>query len=133
MIAVDTNVLVHYATNDDPEQGQRAMELLADPSGIFISKTVLLELEWVLRSAFRLPRASIERALLTILGLPNITAENGEQIASALQYYGQGLDFADALHYASSPHTGGFHTFDTNFAKRGQKLGLNVHDAMTGL
>lgn len=128
MIAVDTNVLVRYVTHDDPVQGPQAMRVLDDPQGVFVSKTVMLELEWVLRAAFRLSRETIETALLTVAGLPRVSLENPEQVARALDGYRQGLDFADALHYASGHSATGFHTFDVRFAKRGRSLGLAVHD-----
>jgi len=34
LIAVDTNVLVRYFTNDDPEQARRAASLLAGPETV---------------------------------------------------------------------------------------------------
>lgn len=128
MIAVDTNVLVRYVTHDDPVQGPKAMRVLDDPQGVFVSKTVMLELEWVLRAAFRLSREAIETALLAVAGLPRVSLENPEQVAQALDGYRQGLDFADALHYASSHPATGFHTFDAQFARRGQSLGLDVRN-----
>ena len=133
MIAVDTNVLVRYVTHDDPVQGPLAMRVLDDPQGVFVSKTVLLELEWVLRAAYRLPRAAIGTALATVAGLPKVALENPEQVVMALDGYRQGLDFADALHYASSRQTTSFHTFDATFAKRGRGLGLDVQDIATGV
>lgn len=126
MIAVDTNVLVRYVTNDDPEQARLAMQVLAHPQGVFISKTVILETEWVLRAAFRASREAIEKALLTVSGLPQVILENPEQIAKTIEYYHQGLDFADALHYAASETSANFHTFDVKFAKRGKTIGLAV-------
>ncbi|MGZ8220162.1 MAG: PIN domain-containing protein, partial [Methylobacter sp.] len=51
MIAVDTNILVRYAVNDELVQSQQAKALLKNTDAIFISKTTLLEFEWVLRSA----------------------------------------------------------------------------------
>lgn len=126
MIAVDTNVLVRYVTNDDPEQARLAMQILAHPQGVFISKTVILETEWVLRAAFRASRETIEKALVTVAGLPQVVLENPDQISQALKHYRQGLDFADALHYAASETSSGFHTFDLKFTKRGKALGMNV-------
>jgi predicted nucleic-acid-binding protein len=127
MIAVDTNVLVRYVTHDDPVQGPQAMQALDDPQGVFVGKTVILELEWVLRAAYRLSRQAVETALLMVAGLPRVVLENPDQVALALDYYRQGLDFADALHYAASLAATSFHTFDARFANRGQGLGLNVH------
>ena len=51
MIALDTNILVRVLTRDDPAQADLAAELMKS-SDLFICKTVLLELEWVLRFAY---------------------------------------------------------------------------------
>ena len=75
MIALDTNVWVRYVTNDEPDQAKRALAVLAGAEEIFVAKTTLLELEWVLRAAYELSAASIIRALRQILGLPNVQIE----------------------------------------------------------
>jgi len=51
MIAVDTNVLVRFLVRDDRKQAARAAALLRS-SSVWISKNVLLETEWVLRSLY---------------------------------------------------------------------------------
>jgi len=58
MIAVDTNVVVRFLVRDDPKQAARAAELIRD-NQIWISKTVLLETEWVLRSLYRFSPQSL--------------------------------------------------------------------------
>jgi len=70
MIAVDTNLLVRYVTNDDPLQARQALAVLAGPEAVFVSRTVVLELEWVLRAAYKLPPEAIEGALLEYLAYP---------------------------------------------------------------
>jgi predicted nucleic-acid-binding protein len=126
MIAVDTNVWVRFVTNDNGEQTKRALDLLKSSEAILIPKTVLLEMEWVLRSAYGLPARSIEVAMLNILGLPNVHAEAPEDIVNALDYYREGMDFADALHLAGSGSIDAFYTFDDKFIKVAKKLGCNV-------
>lgn len=126
MIALDTNVWIRYVTNDDPAQGKRALELLRTSPDIFLPKTVLLEMEWVLRAVYGLPALSIERAMLQILGLPKVTTETPEQIAFALDLYRMGVDFADALHLAGSGDVEAFYTFDAKFIRAAGKLGKNV-------
>jgi predicted nucleic-acid-binding protein len=54
MIALDTNVWVRYVTNDEPDQARRALAILAEAEEIFVAKTTLLELEWILRAAYEL-------------------------------------------------------------------------------
>ena len=51
MIAVDTNVLVRFLVRDDAKQAGRAASLIR-ANAVWISKTVLLETECVLRSLY---------------------------------------------------------------------------------
>ena len=127
MIALDTNVLVRCLTLDDPGQVPAAKALLAHRGGVFVVKTVLLELEWVLRAAYKLTRPGIHSALGKLLGLPNLTMESPGQISQALEGYALGLDFADALHLAASPADEGLFTFDARFASVATAAGHSVH------
>ncbi len=129
MISVDTNILVRYVTNDDPSQAKLALAVLARKEDIFIAKTVLLETEWVLRAVYELPVKSTQRAILHVLGLPNVIVEDSQEVAQALEYYEKGLDFADALHVASSCDADVFITFDSALIKKGLKLGVPVKEA----
>jgi predicted nucleic-acid-binding protein len=121
MLAVDTNVIVRIVTNDDPEQTQRAVALF-ERERIFIAKTVLLEVEWVLRFSYHLPRGIIAPTLRKVVGLQQVEVENPDEIFIALDGYEQGLDFADALHLASSGRAEGFATFDQKMAKRASQF-----------
>ena len=112
MITLDTNVWVRYLTNDDESQAHRALKLLEQSDAVFLPKTVLLELEWVLRAAYGIKPAGIHKSLLQIMGLPMVIAESVGQVAAALDFYAQGYDFADALHRAPSDATEAFYTFD---------------------
>ena len=126
MIALDTNVWVRYVTNDDPVQARRAMSILAAADEVFLPKTVLLELEWVLRAVYDLPREAILKSMLQILGLSMVQAENEEQVARALDWFRGGIDFADALHMAGSSNAEAFVTFDEVLIRKGKRLKLPV-------
>jgi predicted nucleic-acid-binding protein len=123
MIAVDTNVLVRYAVKDDREQATLATAFLA-ANRCFVLKTVILELAWVLSSpaGYDLPRETVHERLLHILGLPGIETEDAPNVAQALTWYMEGMDFADALHLAGSAELAGFATFDRKFASAAKKL-----------
>jgi predicted nucleic-acid-binding protein len=121
MVAVDTNLVVRLLTNDEPKQAKRAAEIFRSGQ-IFISKTVLLETEWVLRYSYELDRASIDRSLRNVLGLPNVFVESEEQVSQALGWFSTGFDFADALHVASSSGAFGFVTFDERLVKRAKDI-----------
>lgn len=126
MIALDTNVWVRYVTNDDPLQARRAMEVLSEWDEVFLPKTVLMELECVLRAAYHLPRQAILKAMLHILGLPMVRSEKPEQVAQALEWFGGGIDFADALHLASCGPADAFVTLDDTLIRKGKRLKLPV-------
>ena len=59
-IALDTNLLVRLLTGDDPEQARRVADLIDACPACFVPITVVLELEWVLRGAYRLERGVVQ-------------------------------------------------------------------------
>lgn len=125
MIAIDTNVLVRYVVWDDADQARRAGRLI-EGNQVVVATTVLLESEWVLRSAYGFDRAGISLAFRRFLGLPNVSPEATAAVEAALDSYDSGLDFADALHLASTPKAKEFFTFDRGLAKAARKSGIAV-------
>ena len=121
MIAVDTNVLVRFLARDDARQAARAEELLR-ANEVWISKTVLLETEWVLRSLYRIPPQTLAEALGALLGLGSVVVEDELAVAKALEWFGKGLDFADAMHLASAGNARRFATFDRKFARQARDV-----------
>lgn len=120
MVAVDTNVLVRLLVADHAAQAVRAAAVFRS-GRVFIAKSVMLETEWVLRYSYKLGAAAIGRALGSVLGLENVTIEDPITIADALRMLEQGLDFADALHLASSAQAERFATFDTKLIARAKR------------
>lgn len=126
MIGIDTNLLVRLFTNDDKEQARYAEKLIED-NVIFISKSVLLETEWVLRYTYELSSDVIHKAFENLLGLPHVTIEDPACVIKMMQWYHRGLDFADAMHLASSIQvTDKFATLDKTFIKRAKKININL-------
>ena len=121
MRAVDCNVLIRFLTGDDPDQSQRALALFRDHS-IWISKTVLLETEWVLRSLYEFKAPQVLEAFERLLGISGVQVEDPRVVRRALDWFGSGLDFADALHLASRGNAEAFMTFDERFRKRATKV-----------
>ena len=117
MVAVDTNVLIRLVTNDHAAQAARAAALFRS-GPVFIPKSVLLEAEWVLRYSYELGTEAILRTLRGVLGLPNVSVEDPTAVVTALRMLEDGLDFADALHVASSTRAERFVTFDARLVKR---------------
>ena len=122
MIAFDTSLLVRAAANDSPAQVAVVRQLLA-LNAVFIPRTVLLETEWVLRASYRKTRAQISQFFIELLETENTVIENHEAVASALDWYLLGADFADALHLAICG-SAILHTFDQKFCKAAREQGL---------
>jgi predicted nucleic-acid-binding protein len=123
MRAVDTNVIVRLFAKDDERQVAAARALLFSDA-VFVPKTVILELEWVLRGAYGAPRSMIASAVETVLTTANVEVEDAVAVARALDWFRQGMDFADALHLASSRHVEAFLTFDAGMRRRAASLGI---------
>lgn len=111
MHAVDTNVVIRFLVRDDEAQSARAWHALTSGAA-FISLTVILETEWVLRSVYRFPRPTLARGLRQLMSLPGVDLEAPDRVAVALDWMEDGMDFADALHLARSQHCEVFLTFD---------------------
>jgi predicted nucleic-acid-binding protein len=124
-ITLDTDLLVRLLTNDDPQQAGRVAELIDASPACFVPITVVLELEWVLRGAYRLPRQAIISALRGLLQIRQLHLEQEEQVVQAIDWYAQGLDFADALHLLRSEGCSALISFDRAFGGQAGQLGLN--------
>ena len=120
-VAFDTNVLVRLVTEDDAAQARAAARHL-EGKQLFLAKTVLLESEWVLRYAYELPRTTIAGVFRKVLGLEGLEVEAASDVLVALAWYEEGLDFADALHLASSRGCDHLATFDRHLASAARKL-----------
>jgi predicted nucleic-acid-binding protein len=123
MLAIDTNIVVRYLTEDDPRQSKRARELI-DGGAVFVSTTVLLETDWVLGSAYGYAPREITAALTEFAGLPTVSIEDPDLAAYALKCAVGGMDFADALHLGRAEGCEAFVTFDRDLAKSARAMGL---------
>jgi len=123
MIAVDTNILVRYAVKDDKRQTALATSFIAD-NECRVLKSVILELVWVLSSSsgYNLTRKVVTERLRHIMGLPTIHTEDAVQVAQAINWYEKGMDFADALHLASSCEVKGFATLDGKMSRKALQI-----------
>lgn len=118
MIGVDTNVVVRFLTADDPSQASRSRSLFREHE-VWLSRTVILETEWVLRGAFELDRDPINKALASLINMEGVIVEDRSVVAEALDRHASGWDFADALHVlACPPETQIFYSFDKRLTSK---------------
>jgi len=126
--SLDTNVLARFFIQDDDDveaARQHPAAVAAMSERAFVTLTVLLEFEWVMRGFYALPRTAISEVLRALAGIEHILLEDRSATLSALDAYDQGLDFADALHLARSARASVMMTFDQRFAKRAIALALH--------
>ena len=123
MIGLDTNVLVRYVTQDDPEQAEAAGQLIESQctreSPGLVSVVVLSELVWVLRGAYDYDKSVVVSVLRQILRTAELAVEDPGVVWSALgDFERMNADFADCLighrnHAAGCTET---YTFDKKAA-----------------
>ena len=124
MASLDTNVLVRYLVQEDEQQFLRARKLIraAVRAGetLYIPITVMLELEWVLRSNFKLSKVQVTNTLSALLSSHELYFEFETAVEIALTLYMKGTaDFADCMHVALAHMAGEspLWTFDRAAAK----------------
>ena len=105
MASLDTNVLVRYLVQEDERQTALAKKLIraAVRAGetLYIPITVMLELEWVLRSNFRFSKEQVTTTLSSLLASSELSFESEAAAEIALALYRKtAADFADCVHTA---------------------------------
>ena len=125
MLAIDTNIVVRYLTRDHPVESTQAKRLI-EGNNVFVSMTVILQSEWVMRSVYGYTSSEVCSALRSFAGLETVEVENPACLAKALQHAEAGLDFADALHLEGSAQCDAFVTFDLRLGRSARRRGLRV-------
>ena len=123
MIGLDTNVLVRYIMQDDAKQAPlatRFVESLSAEAPGFLPLVAVVELAWVLSSAYDLDRAQLVEAFEGVLRTKELVIERAEVVWKALRTFQSfNADFADCLiaHSAASAGCEKTMTFDRGAAK----------------
>lgn len=122
--SVDTNVLVRLVAQDDEMQAQVVDRLLARHAKkgelLFVPVTVVLELEWVLRSRLNQNKVQFMETLSALLTMVEFSFEAEDAVEQALVDYEDGnADFGEYLHLALSRRSEAlpFWTFDRKATK----------------
>jgi len=102
MNGLDTNILVRYITQDDPEQAVQATRLIETRCTAItpgrVAHIVLCQLVWVLRRAYGYSKAQVVGVLDQVLVTAELAIENEGVAFQALDAYRDGpADFSDYL------------------------------------
>ena len=93
MIGIDTNVLLRYLTQDDPDQSARAerfIDSLTPEAPGFVSLVTLSELYWVLSQSYKLPKDEVLDILKDLVSFISIEFEKRALVLEALHRYAIG-------------------------------------------
>ena len=118
---LDTDIIVRYLVCDDRRQAEKARAVIGQ-GPVFVPRTVMLEVEWVLRGVYNLASEQVIPSLRALAGLPGVTVEDAGLVAKAMDWAEAGMDFADALHLAAAAACDRFLTFDKAFLRTGASL-----------
>jgi len=122
-IALDTNVLVRFLTQDDTEQFEIAQDVINNCSAkqpAFICREVLVELVWILERSFKYSRNEITAAVMGLVSAAELQVETAQDVAEILPLYrNEGFGFSDLMIRQAAIRNGGhdLQTFDRQAAK----------------
>ena len=102
MIGLDTNVLVRYLAQDDPQQSALAVKLIegscSEKNPALINHIVLCETAWVLERCYGVKKDMFSVILEKILKTEQFSVQKIEMVWRALRELKKtGADFADCL------------------------------------
>jgi len=109
--SIDTNVLVRFLAGDDAKQTAQAKALMQRAArtgeSLFVPLTVMLELEWVLRSRYEYPKEQVLATLSSLLETRELVFQDEAAVEHALHYYRRNrVDFAECLHLGCAAAAG---------------------------
>lgn len=116
---IDTNLLIRYLVDDDPQKADAVEKLLKNPE----EKLILLDITfaetvWVLSSRYSLDKATIIESLNALLDIGSIVA-NRKVLREALEYFAQyNISFIDAYQAGYAAIRGlDIYSYDRDFDK----------------
>ena len=121
MIAIDTNILVRYLTQDDEKLASIATRFLEQhvnkTNYIYINNIVICELIWVLERGYRYTKTQITEVIKEILTSSEFCFENRELLWLSLENYRMTkADYSDIVICLCNKSKGCENTFTFNQA-----------------
>lgn len=124
MICLDTNIILRFILNNDPDLSPKARLIIekiqSDKIKVYLPMLAVSEIVFTLERSYRLPKEEIVKSLLTIFSLPSLNVENREQIEEAFRdYLEKNVNFPDAFYIAlmKKKRIKKIYSFDRDFDK----------------
>ncbi|MBA4367866.1 MAG: PIN domain nuclease [Desulfobacterium sp.] len=131
---IDTNALISFVTDRNPEQQQKITPLFESAAHmkavIFCHQHVLTEFIYVLDRIYQVPKNKISRMIKDLIEMPGIEVIQEVDFKTVLSWWPDPIhDFGDALIAASSKIRSGSMvvTFDRKFVSNLKALNINIH------
>ncbi len=128
-IAVDTNILVRSAVQDDPKQAGISDHILREASLLAVSLSVMCEFVWVIQSRYSFSNTETQLAIEALLDIPTVHT-NRAAVEAGLRLMILGGDFSDGVHAYEGRRLGG-DTFISFDKKAVRLLSRQGYDALT--
>jgi predicted nucleic-acid-binding protein len=132
MIALDTNVLVRYLTEDDEPQFRSVLKMFRKKGERFyLSDLVLAEADWVLRRLYDWTPAEVAESFGRLTTIHNLVFEDETRVRASLRSLKEGADFADELiaRIAKDRGCSLLATFDKDVVRRHKPFAVHPSDA----
>ena len=126
MKAIDTNILIRFLVNDDPDQLKRVTRLFmktkARNEKLLVSSAIILELIWVLEANYKAKKHKVIVALDKIINLDFLFFPNRHSIEKLIDFSTQypSLDLSDLFIALLAEEYGA--TSIISFDKKAQKF-----------
>ena len=118
-VVIDTNLLVRYLTDDEPQKAKAVDALLNSAAKgelkILIPSIVIAELVWILESFYKMMPDDITGLVEAILNTPGVDTQDKSVIKAALKIYrSKKIDLIDAwiIEFAKAKGAKRIYTFD---------------------
>lgn len=100
MIGIDSNVIIRFLVDDDPEQSALAREAIAALSETnpgYLTLVGMSEIYWTLRRGYKHDKAAVLDRLERLIGTKEFLVEKPDIARRALRLAADGADLGDAL------------------------------------
>lgn len=95
MLLIDTNVILRYLLNDNPEMSQKAKDLISSGTA-YAKPEIIAEAVYVLKSVYGLEKGVIRTFIRSLLD--DMPCQEEKSVRAAIEIYASSsLDFVDCL------------------------------------
>jgi predicted nucleic acid-binding protein len=118
-MVLDTDVVIRFLTNDDPDKARRFEEFIALGKKVYLTDVTFAEIYWTLRSFYKFDKEEILDALDSLINTSSIFSNYDllEQTIEILKKHNISLIDAYNAAFALLKEKGGILSFDKDFDK----------------